>query len=123
MPNAQKTSDDILAGYTPEQRATLEKLRAIIRAVAPAAVECVSYGLAAFKMHGKPLVAIGASKNHCSFYPMNGSTVEAFAKELKGYDTSKGTIRFPAAKPLPAALVRKLVRARIAEIAAAAKQN
>ena len=83
----------------------------------------MSYGLAAFKLHGKPLVGVGASANHYSFYPMNGHTVEAFAKELKGYDTSKGTIRFPVEKPLPAALVRKLVRARMAENAAALKRK
>ena len=75
----------------------------------------MSYGLAAFRLHGKPLVGFGATANHCAFYPMSSSTVKAHKDELKDYDTSKGTIRFQADAPLPAALVRKLVKARIAE--------
>ena len=78
----------------------------------------ISYGLAAFRLDGKPLVAFGATANHCAFYLMSGSMVEAYETDLKDYDTSKGTIRFPADKPLPVALVRKLVKARIAENAA-----
>jgi uncharacterized protein YdhG (YjbR/CyaY superfamily) len=68
-------------------------------------------------------VAFGASENHCAFYPMSGSTVEAHQDELKDYETSKGTIRFQADKPLPAALVRKLVKARIAENAGKRPQS
>ena len=68
-------------------------------------------------------MAIGATANHCAFYPMSSSTVEAFQDELQDYDTSKGTIRFPVDKPLPAALVRKLVKARIAENAARRKST
>jgi uncharacterized protein YdhG (YjbR/CyaY superfamily) len=71
--------------------------------------------VAVFRLEGKPLVALGATANHCAFYLMSASTVEAHRDELKDYDTSKGTIRFSADKPLPAALVRKLVKARIAE--------
>ena len=111
-----KTIDEYLAPLSDDQRAALEKIRKTIRAAAPQAEECISYGLAAFRLNGKPLVGFGASAKHCAFYPMNGSTVAAFKKELKNYDTSKGTIRFPASKPLPAALVRKLVKARVAEI-------
>jgi uncharacterized protein YdhG (YjbR/CyaY superfamily) len=81
----------------------------------PEAEECISYGLAAFRLNGRPLVAFGATANHCAFYPMSSTTVEAHQDELQGYDTSKGTIRFQADKPLPVALVRKLVRARVAE--------
>ena len=88
-------------------------------AAAPKAEEYIGYGLAAFRLDGKPLVAFGATAKQCAFYPMSGTTVEAHQAELAGYDTSKGTIRFPAAKPLPAPLVRKLVKARIAENAAA----
>jgi uncharacterized protein YdhG (YjbR/CyaY superfamily) len=98
-----------------DKRAALEKLRKAIKAAAPKAEECISYGLAAFRLNGRPLVAFGATASQCSFYPMSSSTVEAHKDELKDYDTSKGTIRFEPDKPLPVALVRKLVKARIAE--------
>jgi uncharacterized protein YdhG (YjbR/CyaY superfamily) len=98
-----------------DQRAALEKLRRTIKAAAPKAEECISYGLAAFRLNGRPLVAFGASTNHCAFYPMNSTTVETFRDQLKGFGTSKGTIRFQPDHPLPAGLVRKLVKARIAE--------
>ncbi len=109
------TIDEYLAAVSDDQRAALEKLRKTIRAAAPKAEECISYGLAAFRLDGGGLVAFGATATHCAFYPMSSSTVEAHRDELKDYDTSKGTIRFQADKPLPAALVRKLVKARIAE--------
>jgi uncharacterized protein YdhG (YjbR/CyaY superfamily) len=114
MADKPKTIDEYLAALPEDKRAALEKLRRTIRAAAPKAEECISYGLAAFRQDG-PLVAFGAGANHCAFYLMSSSTVEAHKDELEGYDTSKGTIRFPADKPLPAALVRKLVKARIAE--------
>ena len=110
-----KTFDEYLEGLSDDNRAALEKLRKAIKAAAPQAEECISYGLAAFKLNGKPLVALGATANHCAFYLMSGSTVEAHEDELAKYDTSKGTIRFAANKPLPASLVKKLVKARIAE--------
>jgi uncharacterized protein YdhG (YjbR/CyaY superfamily) len=110
-----KTFDDYLAALAPKQRAALERLRVAIQAAAPEAEECISYGLAAFRLDGKPLVALGATANHCAFYLMSGATVAQHADLLVGYDTSKGTIRFAPDRPLPATLVRKLVRARIAE--------
>ena len=113
-----KTIDECLASLNDKQRSALEKLRKAIRAAAPKAEECISYGLAAFRLDGKPLVAFGATEKHCAFYLMSGTTVAAHENELQKYDTSKGTIRFPADKPLPAALVRKLVKARISENAA-----
>src|SRR5213083_3381899 len=100
-----QTIDEYLAPLSEDKRAALARLRAIIRAAAPKAEECISYQLAAFRLNGKMLVAFGATANHCAFYPMSSSTVEAHKAELRGYDTSKGTIRFPADKPLPAALV------------------
>ena len=109
-----RTIDEYLAALSADKRAALAKLRKIIRALAPEAQECISYQLAAFRQDGM-LVAFGATANHCAFYLMSSSTVEAHKDELKDYDTSKGTIRFPADKPLPAALVRKLVKARIVE--------
>lgn len=116
-----KTFDGYLAALSPEKRAALEKLRKDIRAAAPKAEECISYGVPAFRLDGKFLMALGAAANHCSFYP--GSTLQAFRGMLKGYDTSKGTIRFEVNKPLPATLVRKLVRARIAQRKRAGKKN
>jgi uncharacterized protein YdhG (YjbR/CyaY superfamily) len=109
-----KTIDEYLAALSDDKRAALEKLRKTIRAAAPRAEECISYQLPAFRQNGM-LVAFGATANHCAFYLMSSSTVEAHEDELKDYDTSKGTIRFQADKPLPVALVRKLVKARIAE--------
>jgi uncharacterized protein YdhG (YjbR/CyaY superfamily) len=110
-----KTIDEYLATVSADKRDALEKLRKSIKAAAPKAEECISYGLAAFRLDGKPLVAFGATDNHCALYPMSSSTVEDHKDELKGYKTSKGTIQFQPDEPLPAALVRKLVNARIAE--------
>lgn len=106
--------DDYLAVLSAAKRWTLEKLRREIKAAAPKAEECISYGIPGFRLKGKLLVSYGAAAKHCAFYP--GATAQAFKKELKDYDTSgKGTIRFPAEKPLPSALVRKIVKARIAD--------
>lgn len=110
-----ETIDEYLSALSPDQRAALQKLRKIIRAAAPGAEERISYQLAAFRLDGRMLVAFGATGNHCAFYLMSSSTVAAHRDELEKYDTSKGTIRFQPDKPLPAALVRKLVKARIAE--------
>ena len=90
----------------------LQRVRKIIHAKFPRAEECISYQLPAFRLNGKFLVAYGVAANHCAFYP--GSVIRGLKSELKGYDTSKGTLRFPAEKPLPATLVRKLVKLRMA---------
>jgi uncharacterized protein YdhG (YjbR/CyaY superfamily) len=110
-----KNIDEYLAALSDDKRAALEKLRKTIRAAVPKAEEGISYGLAAFRLAGKPLVGFGAAANHCAFYPMSSTTVNAHQGDLEAYDTSKGAIRFQADKPLPVALVRKLVKARIAE--------
>jgi uncharacterized protein YdhG (YjbR/CyaY superfamily) len=115
MASRPKTVDEYLAALSDDKRTALEKLRRAIRSVAPKAQERICYGMPAFRLDGKPLVAFGAAANHCAFYPMSGSTVEAHKADLKGYDTSKGTIRFQPDRPLSTALVRKLVKARIAE--------
>jgi uncharacterized protein YdhG (YjbR/CyaY superfamily) len=117
------TIDEYLAPLSADKRAALEKIRRTIQAAVPEAEECISYGLAAFRLNGKPLVAFGATDNHCAFYPMNGSTVEAFQDELEDYETSKGTIRFQPSKPLPTSLIRKLVKARIAENAGLTRKS
>ena len=111
---APKNVDEYLAGVPEPARSTLNKMRAAIRsAVPPEAAETIGYGMPAFK-HKGVLVWFAAFSNHCSLFP-TPSVVEAFKNELKGFQTSKGTIRFPVDKPLPAALVKKLVKARIAE--------
>ncbi|MGH7587626.1 MAG: iron chaperone [Gemmatimonadota bacterium] len=109
-----KTIDEYLAALSEDKRAALEELRKTIRDAAPEAEECISYQLPAFRQDGM-LVGFGATGNHCAFYLMNSSTVEAHKDRLRGYDISKGTIRFQPDNPLPAALVRKLVKGRIAE--------
>jgi len=116
MAGKPTTIDEYLAAVSDDQRAALEKLRKTIKSVAPKAEECISYQLAAFRLDGRPLVAFGATASHCAFYPMSGSIVAAYKDELEGYQTSKGTIRFQPSKPLPASLVKKLVKARIAEL-------
>ena len=107
--------DQYLARVPEPARGTLAKIRAAIRsAVPPEATEAISYGMPTFKYKG-PLLGFAAFSNHCSLFPMSPPVIEAFKKELKGYQTSKGTIRFPVDKPLPATLVKKLVKARIAQ--------
>lgn len=107
--------DRYLAKLTPEQQAALERLRKMIRTAAPKAEECISYGLPAFRLDGRVLAYFGATAKHCSFFPGSGTTVADHAHLLKGFDTSKGTIRFQPGKALPVALVRRLIKARIAE--------
>ena len=111
------TIDEYLASVKSEQRAALQKLRQTIRAVVPSAKKCISYGIPAFRLNGRSLVFFGAWANHCSFYPGSSATVKKFQKDLKDFQTSKGTIRFTPDKPLPATLVKKLVKARVVESA------
>jgi uncharacterized protein YdhG (YjbR/CyaY superfamily) len=106
---------EYLAGVPEPARSTLIGIRATIRSIVPPeATETISYGMPTFKYKGA-LVAYAAFSNHCSLFPMNSSLIAAFKTELKNFPTSKGTIRFPVDKPLPAALLKKLVKARIAE--------
>lgn len=109
------TIDEYLAGLSDDKRAALEKIRKAIRAAARNAEECMSYGIPAFRLEGRLVAGFAASARHCSYFPMSGSIVSALQEDLAGYDTSKGAIRFATDQPLPAALVRKLVKARIAE--------
>jgi uncharacterized protein YdhG (YjbR/CyaY superfamily) len=109
-----KTVDDYLRTLPENVRATLEKLRQAIRVAAPQAEEVISYGVPSFKYNGG-LVGFGAANKHCAFYVMSPAVMKAFGDELKEYDTSPGALRFPHDKPLPAALVKKLVKARIKE--------
>jgi len=109
-----KNTDEYIAMVPEPARTTLKKVRAVIQSVVPrGATEIISYGMPAFK-HNGVLVWFAAFSDHCSLFP-TASVIEAFKKELKGYTTSKGTIQFAVDKPLPTTLVKKLVKARIAQ--------
>jgi uncharacterized protein YdhG (YjbR/CyaY superfamily) len=111
------TVDDYLAGVPKDVRAALGKLRKTIKAAAPRATEGISYQVPVFKLDGKPLVGFGAATAHCTLFVMSTSAaMRARLAELKNYEVGGGSIRFLPDKPLPAALVTKLVKARIAEV-------
>jgi uncharacterized protein YdhG (YjbR/CyaY superfamily) len=114
---APRTIDEYLAGVSAEHRAALQKVRKAVHAAAPKAEECISYGIPAFRLNGKLIAGFKSSARHCSFHPMSGETVTTLKKDLAGYDTRPGTIRFSPQAGLPVPLVRKLVKARIAEVA------
>jgi uncharacterized protein YdhG (YjbR/CyaY superfamily) len=108
--------DRYLAGVPEPARGTLEKVRAAIQAAAPQATEQISYEMPTFKLDGRVLFHLAAWKKHCSLYPVSAAMLETVGQDPKKYDLSeKGTLRFPLDRALPASLVRKLVKARIAE--------
>jgi uncharacterized protein YdhG (YjbR/CyaY superfamily) len=110
-----QTIDEYLARVNADHRDALQELRQTIQAVAPNAQECINYGIPAFRLNGRSLVFFGAWANHCAFYPGSSKTLKKFQDELRNFETSKGTIRFSPDKPLPVALVKQLVKTRIAE--------
>lgn len=121
--SAPKTVSAYLAAVPEPARSTLKRVQAVIRSVVPPeTTEDISYGIPAFKYKGC-LVWYAAFADHCSFFPGNSSLLKTFKDELKGYTTSKGTIRFPVDKPLPAPLLKKMVKARIAENALKAERR
>ncbi len=107
-----RTVDQYMADLPPEVKAALEKLRKTVRAMVPDAEEVISYGMPGFRYRGRALVWFAGFKDHCSFFP--GGVLADLKQDLANFKTSKGTIHFTPDKPLPAALVRKLVKARIA---------
>jgi uncharacterized protein YdhG (YjbR/CyaY superfamily) len=112
---APTSVEDYLAALPQEPRAALEKLRKTIRAAAPEATETINYQMPTVKDHGRVLLYYAAFKDHCSLFPASSAVMEALGEELKPYFSGKGTVRFTADKPLPAALVKKIVKARIEE--------
>jgi uncharacterized protein YdhG (YjbR/CyaY superfamily) len=123
IPSKPETIDEYLAGVNAEHRVALEKLRNAVRSVVPQAEECISYGIPAFRLNGRSLVFFGAWASHCSFYPGSSATLKKLRTDLKDFRTSKGTLRFSPDKPLPIALVKKLVKARVAEIGRSVKNK
>ncbi|MGC4120149.1 MAG: DUF1801 domain-containing protein [Myxococcales bacterium] len=114
--SGQKTIDEFLAAVADdEKRAALEKLRKTIRKIAPKAEECISYGIAAFRLEGRVIAGFSAGARFCSYFPFSGSTLGTLAKELAQYDRTKSALHFQPDEPLPVPLVRKLIKARLAE--------
>jgi uncharacterized protein YdhG (YjbR/CyaY superfamily) len=109
------TIDGYLKLLTPESRATLEKLRATIRAIVPRAEECISYKMPAFRLDGSIVAGFLATSKGYSYFPFSGSTLRTLAREVSAYSQTKSALHFSAVQPLPATLVRKLLKARIAE--------
>jgi len=109
------TIDAYLSAVKGERRAALETLRRMIRGIVPGAEECISYGIPAFRLDGRIVAGFAATADGCSYYPFSGTTLATLARDLEGYEGTKSAVHFTADRPLPMALVRKLIRARIAE--------
>ena len=113
-----RTVGEYMRRVPADKRRALQKLRATIRAAAPRATEGISYGIPAVRLNGKVLVYFAAFANHCSFFPASGRVLDEFRVELAPFRTSKGTVQFTPDKPLPASLVRRIVRQRLAQLEA-----
>ncbi|HVA84766.1 MAG TPA: DUF1801 domain-containing protein [Candidatus Saccharimonadales bacterium] len=108
--------DETLAALPPDQRTALQALRETIAAAAPEAEETISYSMPAFRYHGRALVSYAAFKTHCSFFPMSAAMIESLHDELADFATSKGTLQFSPEHLIPAELVERMVRERMAQI-------
>jgi uncharacterized protein YdhG (YjbR/CyaY superfamily) len=113
------TVEEYLVDQPKDVRATLERVRRSVLAVVPNATEKIGYGMPGFYVDGRPLVYYAAFKEHCSLFPASGAVIQRFADDLKGYGVAKGTIRFPIGEPLPAPLVKKIVKAKLEELRSA----
>jgi len=113
--SSKSSVEDYIKGSPKESQSTLRELRKLVKALAPEAEEVISYGMPAFKLNGKGFVAYAGYKKHVGFYPMSGTFLQTFKKELTGYKTSVGAIQFPLSEPLPVALIKKLIKMRVQE--------
>jgi len=107
--------DDYLAGVTPSSRTLLQKLRKTIRSIVPEVEECISYGMPAFRYRGRIIAGFRATSKGCSYYPFSGTTLKTLADDIEGHSQTKSALHFGPDKPLRVSLVRKLLKARIAE--------
>ena len=123
MPPRFPDIDTYLARVPDDKRAALEKLRRQVLAAAPGAEECIAWQMPSFRFEGRLLVCFVAAKNHCALYPMSAAAMATVADDIAGLDTGRGTIRFQPGRPLPVALVRRIVKARIAENRAKGKRR
>jgi uncharacterized protein YdhG (YjbR/CyaY superfamily) len=121
MSSKPKTIDEYLATVSADRRATLQRLRRTIHTLLPKAEECISYAMPAFRLDGHVVAGFLATKTGCSYFPFSGSTLATLAEDLKGRDRTKSALHFDPERPLPATLVGKLLRARIAETRAKTK--
>jgi len=109
--------DNYLATVPEPQRSTLLAVRSTIQAILPDAQECICYGVPAYKVDGIGVAGFSAYKQHCSYFPMSGSVFSAMAKDVENYKVTKGALHFAVDKPLPATLIRKLIRTRLNQMA------
>ncbi len=116
MPRRPASIDDYLARVSGARRAALLRLRRTIRTLVPAAEECISYAIPAFRLRGRVIAGFAATARGCSYFPFSGTTLATLAADLRPYDQTKSALHFTPDRPLPPALVRKLLRARIAEV-------
>ena len=115
MARKPATIDEYLASVTGERRAALDHIRKTIRTLLPEAEECISYRIPAFRFKGRIVAGFAATAKGCSYFPFSGSTLRTLAEELENFEQTKSSLHFDPAKPLSVALVRKLIKARIAE--------
>ncbi len=113
---SKKDIDAYLARVDEPMKTTLETLRQTILEILPEAEQCITYAVPTFKVEGKPIAGFAAYKNHCSYFPMSGSVLNQLGDDIAMYRTSKGALQFAVDRPLPKALVRKLIRVRTAQV-------
>src|ERR1700680_2481654 len=113
---SQKEIDDYLANLDEPKRTALQRLRRTIQTIIPNAEQGISYGMPAFRLHGKVIAGFAAFKNHLSYLPHSGSVLAELPDEVAGYVTSKGALQFPIERPLPKALVKKLIAIRVMQV-------
>lgn len=113
----KKEIDDYLAKVPEPQKSTLKALRKMIASALPDAEECISYNVPTFKVNGMGIAGFASYKNHCSYFPMSGTTLTTLKNEVAKYETSKGTLKFAIDQCLPSSLVTKLIKARLKEVA------